>query len=49
LDAAHYQPKDDLNFLRNWQNGMYRAGLDSKPLTWVSMEDARAYEKAAFS
>ena len=23
LDAAHYHPKDDLNFLRDWQNDTY--------------------------
>jgi formylglycine-generating enzyme required for sulfatase activity len=43
LDAAHYHPKDDLNFLRDWKDGMYPAGWDSKPVTWVSLDDARAY------
>jgi iron(II)-dependent oxidoreductase len=43
LDAAHYHPKDDLNFLRDWQNGTYPAGWDNRPVTWVSLEDARAY------
>ena len=43
LDATQYHPKDDLNFLRDWQNGMYPAGADNKPVTWVSLEDARAY------
>lgn len=43
LDATHYRPKDDLNFLRDWQNGTYPAGWDNKPVTWVSLEDARAY------
>ena len=43
MDATHYHPKDDLNFLRDWQNGMYPAGWDSKPVTWVSLDDARAY------
>ena len=43
LDATHYHPKDDLNFLRDWQNGSYPAGWDRKPVTWVSLEDARAY------
>jgi formylglycine-generating enzyme required for sulfatase activity len=43
LDAAHYHPKDDLNFLRDWQNGVYPTGWDNKPVTWVSLEDARAY------
>jgi len=43
LDATHYHPKDDLNFLRDWSNGNYRAGWDNKPVTWISLEDARAY------
>jgi len=43
LDATHYHPQDDLNFLRDWKNGTYPAGWDNKPVTWVSLEDARAY------
>ena len=43
VDAAHYQPQDDLNFLRDWKNGKYPDGWDNKPVTWVSIEDARAY------
>jgi iron(II)-dependent oxidoreductase len=43
LDASHYHPQDDLNFLREWSNGTYPAGWDNKPVTWVSLEDARAY------
>jgi gamma-glutamyl hercynylcysteine S-oxide synthase len=43
LDATHYNPTDDLNFLRDWTNGMYPAGWENKPVTWVSFEDARAY------
>jgi gamma-glutamyl hercynylcysteine S-oxide synthase len=43
LDAAHYHPKDDHNFLRDWKNGTYPDGWAIKPVTWVSLEDARAY------
>ena len=43
LDATHYHPQDDLNFLRDWREGNYRSGWDNKPVTWVSLEDARAY------
>jgi gamma-glutamyl hercynylcysteine S-oxide synthase len=43
LDATHYHPKDDLNFLRDWKNGTYPAGWENRPVTWVSLEDARAY------
>jgi len=43
LDATHYHPQDDLNFLRDWKEGNYPSGWESKPVTWVSLEDARAY------
>jgi formylglycine-generating enzyme required for sulfatase activity len=43
LDASRYRPGDDLNFLRDWQNGSYPQGWEDKPVTWVSLEDARAY------
>jgi formylglycine-generating enzyme required for sulfatase activity len=43
LDAAHYHPQDDLNFLKDWQGGSYPPGSENKPVTWVSLEDARAY------
>ena len=43
LDATHYHPNDDHNFLRAWKNGSYPEGWENKPVTWVSIEDARAY------
>ncbi len=43
LDASHYRPNDDHNFLKDWVNGSYPAGWANKPVTWVSLEDARAY------
>jgi iron(II)-dependent oxidoreductase len=43
LDAAQYHPEDDHNFLRDWKNGTFPAGWAHKPVTWVSIEDARAY------
>jgi gamma-glutamyl hercynylcysteine S-oxide synthase len=43
VDATHYRPKDDHNFLRAWKDGTYPAGWENKPVTWVSIEDARAY------
>ena len=47
LDASHYHPKDDLNFLKDWKGGTYPEGWASKPVTWVSLEDAREYAKWA--
>jgi len=43
LDATQYHPKDDHNFLRDWKSGSYPDGWANKPVTWVSLEDARAY------
>jgi formylglycine-generating enzyme required for sulfatase activity len=47
LDSSHYHPKDDLNFLKDWANGAYPDGAANKPVTWVSIEDAREYAKWA--
>lgn len=43
LGATRYRPADDHNFLKDWKNGSYPAGWDNRPVTWVSIEDARAY------
>ena len=43
IDAARYRPADDHHFLRDWKNGAPQAGWEKKPVTWVSLEDARAY------
>jgi formylglycine-generating enzyme required for sulfatase activity len=47
LQAADYHPKDDHNFLLDWVDGKPQAGWENKPVTWVSMEDARAYAQWA--
>jgi formylglycine-generating enzyme required for sulfatase activity len=43
LDATHCSPKDTHNFLRDWHDGSYPEGGADRPVTWVSLEDARAY------
>jgi gamma-glutamyl hercynylcysteine S-oxide synthase len=43
MDAANYHPADDHNFLRHWSNGTFPEDAASEPVTWVSIEDARAY------
>jgi len=47
LTATKYRPADDHNFLKDWVNGNYSAGTEDQPVTWVSLEDARAYAKWA--
>jgi len=43
VDRTNYRPADDHNFVHDWQNGTYPNGWKNKPVTWVSIEDARAY------
>ncbi|MGA2257154.1 MAG: SUMF1/EgtB/PvdO family nonheme iron enzyme, partial [Thermoguttaceae bacterium] len=43
LVASGYKPKDQHNFLKDWPGGTYPQGWDRKPVTWVALEDARAY------
>jgi gamma-glutamyl hercynylcysteine S-oxide synthase len=47
MDATQYHPKDDHNFLRDWNNGTPPVGWENKPVTWVSLEDARTYAQWA--
>ncbi len=47
LDASHYEPRDPHNFLKTWINGSFPQNAANKPVTWVSIEDARAYAKWA--
>ena len=43
LADSGYAPADTRNFLKHWQDGAPPAGWENKPVTWVSLEDARAY------
>jgi formylglycine-generating enzyme required for sulfatase activity len=47
LDATHYAPTDAGNFLRDWKKGTYPPGWENRPVTWISLEDARAYARWA--
>jgi len=57
LDATHYAPADKINFLRDWppdarttdgsSAGTFPSGWENRPVTWVSLEDARAYARWA--
>ena len=47
IEATHYRPADDHNFLKDWKDGIYPEGWEDKPVTWVSLEDARAYARWA--
>ncbi len=43
VDGSGYRPADAHNFLRHWQGGAPLPGWENKPVTWVALEDARAY------
>ena len=47
MHAAHYVPKDTVNFLRHWVNGKPPEGLGDHPVVWVSIEDVRSYARWA--
>jgi formylglycine-generating enzyme required for sulfatase activity len=47
VDHTRYHPKDDHNFLKDWKDANYPKGWDNKPVTWISIEDARAYAEWA--
>jgi formylglycine-generating enzyme required for sulfatase activity len=47
VDSSKHHPKDDGNFLKDWKNGTFPDGTANKPVTWISIEDARAYAKWA--
>ncbi|MYM88589.1 SUMF1/EgtB/PvdO family nonheme iron enzyme [Rugamonas sp. FT82W] len=43
ISATAYRPQDAHNFLKHWVDGSPKAGDEHRPVTWVSLEDARAY------
>lgn len=43
LDESGYAPRDARGFLRHWRDGAPLPGWEHKPVTWVGIEDARAY------
>ncbi|KAI8973919.1 hypothetical protein BDB01DRAFT_749455 [Pilobolus umbonatus] len=47
MDATNYKPVDPTNFLKHWIGGCYPSYRANKPVTHVSIEDARAYAKWA--
>lgn len=47
VDSTKYRPQDDHNFLRDWKSGSIPEGWANRPVTWISLEDARAYARWA--
>jgi iron(II)-dependent oxidoreductase len=43
VQASGYTPRDAHNYLRDWVDGAPRAGWENRPVTWIAIEDARAY------
>lgn len=42
-----YLPNDPHNFLLDWRDVQPQKGWENKPVTWVSLEDSRAYARWA--
>jgi formylglycine-generating enzyme required for sulfatase activity len=47
LSASGYRPADGHNFLKDWKDGKCPPGWENRPVTWVGLEDARAYARWA--
>jgi formylglycine-generating enzyme required for sulfatase activity len=47
MQASNYQPDDEHHFLRDWRDGKPQEGWGNKPVTWISLDDARAYAQWA--
>jgi iron(II)-dependent oxidoreductase len=52
MDATGYRPDDSHDFLADWdwydrRHPKYKSGWGNKPVTWVAIQDARAYAKWA--
>ncbi len=43
LKMSKYKPKNRVNFLKHWPNGILPRELEKHPVTYVSYEDAQAY------
>lgn len=47
LEATGYKPNDTTNFLKHWTNNQIPKGQENYPVTYVTLEDAKAYAKWA--
>ena len=47
IQSSGYRPADTANFLRHWENGVYKQGQERYPVVNVSYDDAVAYAKWA--
>ncbi|MEN2284224.1 SUMF1/EgtB/PvdO family nonheme iron enzyme [Algoriphagus sp. SE2] len=47
LKESNYRPTDTANFLKHWNGGKIPDGEENNPVTYVSLEDAKAYSKWA--
>lgn len=41
--ATDYYPNDTINYLRHWDNNIYRQGQEKYPVVYISYEDAMAF------
>jgi len=43
INETAYLPADTVNYLRHWDDGIYKQGKEDYPVVYISLEDARAY------
>lgn len=43
LQKSGYRPQNPANFLKHWENGIYKPGEEDLPVVNISQEDAQAY------
>jgi sulfatase modifying factor 1 len=43
LQASGYAPRHEEAFLEHWRDGQPIAGAEDAPVTWIDLDDARAY------
>lgn len=47
IDDTGYLPEEDADLLNHWDEGIYPAGREDHPVTWVNWHDAMAYARWA--
>ena len=47
LKESGYKPKESMNFLKHWRDGVPPAGREDHPVVYVDLDDARAYARWA--
>lgn len=47
ISSSGYRPADTTRYLRHWEYGIYKPGMENFPVVYVSYDDIKAYAKWA--